>query len=474
MRSKVAAIGLGLVVAACTLTRTSYDECTSNADCRSTFGGARVCGGDGLCASAPPAPRCTTTFPADVLTRPESYPGAILVGVLMDRSLEAQRARENAVRLAVTQVNEAKGFDGKLFGAIFCDIAENTQYDSLKRTDAAITTGTYLADVLGVKAIIGPSSSDDAPKVFDAIKALDVILVSPAATSTSITGYDTKTPTDQAPGLLWRTAVPDTLQGEAIARHLKTLPDGNIVIVKRKSTYGDALTTVLTQSLKEKQIKVFDFETTGERDAAVKDAGDSGAKYVVFVSSLTTDAIAFINAVPTIPSYATTNLFLTDSAANIDLLSGTTMASAVYSRVTGSRPTAQGSTYELFRTSFTAAFRQEPSLLSYVQHSYDAAWLVFYGIGAAQRRDGQVTGAGIARALRKVSDKGKPETPIAPKSWPGAADALGKGETINVTGASGPLDYDPATEEATGVYDIWNIKTDGKSFGIVSTIDPTK
>jgi len=72
-----------------------------------------------------------------------------------------------------TQVNEAKGVDGRLFGIVFCDVAESATYDSAKRTDAAVASALYLADVVGVSAIVGPSSSTDALAVFNAVKAAE-------------------------------------------------------------------------------------------------------------------------------------------------------------------------------------------------------------------------------------------------------------------------------------------------------------
>jgi branched-chain amino acid transport system substrate-binding protein len=474
-RSSSFAFAVALAVAACTLTRTSRDECKTNADCRTAFGVAHVCGGEGLCERAPPNPRCTTTFPADLLTRPESYQGAILVGVLMDRSVETQRARENAVRLAVTQVNEQKGLDGRSFGAIFCDVAENAQYDSLKRTDAAVASGRYLADALGVSAIVGPSASTDALAVFGGVKDLDTLVISPSATSPALTGADTKSPTLEHPGLLWRTAIPDTLQGAAIVRYLKntTPATTTVALVEEKGAYGDALSAVIGEGLGTRVVKTIGYSNTSERDAAIVQAGGAGAKVVVFVSSQTKDAIDFLNAAKSLTSYDQIQLFLTDSAANADLLAGAAGASSVFPRVVGSRPSIpQGPTYELFKTSFSAAFRQDPNLFSFVPHAYDAAWLVFYGTAWSQKREGRISGTGIARGLRQISDLGRPEIPVAPGSWKDIVGSLGAGQTVNVVGASGSLDYDPATEETTGLIDIWSIKADAKSIATVTTIDP--
>ncbi len=460
----------------CTLTRDEVASCTKNADCRDAFGAGLVCGSSGLCEHAPPAPRCTTTFPADLLTRPDSYKNVITIGSLMDRSVETQRGREDAIRLATTQVNEEKGLDGRLFGVVFCDVAENAQYDSLKRTDAAVASARYLADVLGVPAIVGPSASGDALAVFDAIKDQDVLVISPAATSPSLTNHDTATPTDDAPGLLWRTAAPDTLQGAAIARHLTTtFPSASsVVVVNEKGAYGDALAGVFTAAYQQngRQVRTLTFSTTSQRDAAIVDAATTSPAFVLFFSSQTPDAVAFLNAANTLASYKNISLFLTDSAANPDLLSGAAGASAVFPRVVGSRPAVpQGSTFELFKTSYSAAFKKDASTLSFVPHSYDAAWLTFYGSAWALRQAKRLDGTAIAQGLRRVS-AGGPEVAVTPANWTKVIDAFGAGNAVNLVGASGTLDYDPKTEETTGLINIWKISADGKSIESSLTIDP--
>ena len=469
----LAAVTLALT-SSCTLTRTKVDSCSQNSDCRGAFGVGRTCGSDGLCEAAPANARCTTTFPPDVLTRSENYPGVLLVGALMDRSVESQRARENAIRLAATQVNELKGVDGHLFGVVFCDVAEAPVYDSAKRTDAAVASARYLQSVVGVSVIVGPSSSTDALAVFSALKGLDVVVISPSATSPALTGADVKNATDDVPGLLWRTAPPDTLQGAAIVRHVRTAFPlvKSVAVVQEKGPYGDALTSVFTAGFAQegRTVTPFPYRTTSERDAAIVGAGATSTSIALFISSQTTDAIAFLNAAQSLPSYAATTLFLTDSAANKDLLTGAAGASAAFPRVIGSRPAVpQGPTFELFKTSFSAAFRQDPNTFSFVPHSYDATWLAFYGTARAIRRAKRVTGVGIARGLRSLSDK-SPEVAVTPANWGRIIDALGAGGTVNIVGASGALDYDPTTQETTGLVDIWKISNN--AIETVTTIDP--
>ncbi len=472
-----AALGLLLsLTPCCSLTRNDVRLCETNADCREVFGTARICASDGLCGLAPPSPRCATTFPADVLTRSESYPGVLLLGSVMDRSVESQRARENAIRLAVMQVNEERGVDDRLFGIVFCDIAESAIYDSRKRGEAAVASARYLADVVGVPVIVGPSASTDTLAVFDALKGLDVAVISPAATSPELTTADVEEPTDEAPGLLWRTAPPDTLQGAAIVRHLLAAYPvvKRVALVSEKGPYGNALASVFTAGFAQqgRTVSLFPYASSSERDAAIVAAGVTDAKVVLFVSSQTSDGIAFLNAAQLLPSFDAKTLFLTDSAANSDLLKGASSASAVFPRVVGSRPAVPtGPTFELFRASFSAAFRQDPKAFSFVPHSYDAAWLAFYGTAHALRYDKKVTGLGIARGLRAISHVGR-EIPVSPANWNAIADALGSGDSVNLVGASGSLDFDAATEETTGLVEIWKIATDAKSIETVSTLDP--
>lgn len=469
---------LALVLASCTLTRTSVDSCATNADCRAGFGIGSVCNAEGLCEKAVPNPRCTRTFPEDLLSRPESYPNAIVIGSLVVSGIESQRARENATRLAATQVNESGGLDGRLFGIVFCDVAEDPKYDSLKRADAVIATGNYLADVIGAPAFVGPSASPDVISVFKALQSKGVLVISPSATSPELTGADVPAATDETPGLLWRTAVPDTVQGAIIARHLETIdpPVTNVSIVFERGAYGEGLERVFKSSFTKNAPTVRSFGFTagnsGERDGAIVNAGDGSPQYVLFFSSQSGDQSAFVTGVNGLTSYQTVKLFLSDTAANVDLLKNSASASAVFPRIIGTRPTVPaGRVYDLFKFSYNAAFKDDPNRFTFVPHAYDATWLVFSGAAYSLRREQKVTGSGIARGLRRVAPAGDP-VDLAPASWERIRNDMGADKPINLVGASGNLDYDPATEETKGDIDIWKISADGQAIEFVTKYSP--
>lgn len=479
----VLSAGLLALLASCTFTRTSVDSCSTNADCRAGFGIGSICKpDDGLCAKAPVNPRCTRTFPEDLLSRPESYPNAIVLGSLIVGSIESQRARENATRLAIQEVNEQGGLDGRLFGVVFCDVAEDPKFDSLKRADAVVTTGNYLADAIGVPAIVGPSASPDVIAVFNALKAKDVLVISPSATSPELTGADVEQATDEQPGLLWRTAASDTEQGRAIADYLasaKRTPEvNNVSVVFEKGAYGEGLEKVFREAFSQKKpgstitTKGFTAGNTGERNAAVVDAAKPGPQYVLFFSSQSGDQSDFVVGVKDLSTYQNVSLFLSDTAANADLLNNAASASAVFPKIRGTRPAIpQGSVYELFKFSYQAAFNDDPNRFTFVPHAYDATWLVLYGSAYSLRRESRITGLGIAHGLRRVAPGPDGAINVAPGSWRQIVDDLAADKPVKLTGASGDLDYDPSTEETKGAIEFWRIS--GAPPQIVA-IDPTE
>jgi ABC-type branched-subunit amino acid transport system substrate-binding protein len=431
------------------------------------FGAGSVCNSDGYCEKV--RIRAAATFPDDLLTRPESYPGAVLIGSLMDRSVTTHVARESAIRLAATQVKEAGALQGRVFGIVFCDIAKNAQYDSLDRTLAAVRSASYLADAIGVPAIVGPSASTDAVEVYEALKGKDVLLISPSATSPALSGIDSKNPTDENPGRFWRTAPPDTLQGDAIAIYLQQQNVSAVEVIHEQGAYGEGLAAVFEKAFLSigGQTGRTAFSNTSERDAAVVNASKSPAPWVLFISSQTADGAAFLNAAVTLSGYDGKNLFLTDSAANADLLSDAAGASALFPRVRGSRfAVPAGPVYEQFRASFNAAFKAEASDYSYVAHSYDATWLTFYGAARSSGQEGLIHGLGIARGLRRLSLGGSLD--VIPSTWGAIASELSLGRSVDVTGASGALDYLRSTRDR-GPVDIWKIAQSGAGFVVEQT-----
>ncbi|NTV39874.1 MAG: ABC transporter substrate-binding protein, partial [Demequinaceae bacterium] len=167
-----------------------------------------------------------------------SVEGALKVGTLLPLtgSLAFLGPPEVAgVHLAVNEINDAGG----LFGA---DV-EVIDTDSSDTTQPQITSQSVskmIAD--GVGAIIGAASSSVTLNVVDDVAAAEVVMVSPANTSTALTGYSP---------FYFRVAPPDTVQGNALANVI--LADGykNVGVLVFNDDYGTSLRDVIQSTIEE-------------------------------------------------------------------------------------------------------------------------------------------------------------------------------------------------------------------------------
>jgi branched-chain amino acid transport system substrate-binding protein len=203
-------------------------------------------------------------------------------------------------------------------------------------------------------------------------------------------------------------------------------------------------------------------------DAATAVAASDPAE-ILFVSSQQSWIISYLKAAGAQTSYATRSVFLTDAAANQAVLTGSATAAMLFPRVRGTRPAPRDPNEYVF-ASFIADFKAEyagasPTTATFSAHAYDAAWLVLYGAAHARLNEGQVTGTGISRGLRRMS-MGM-DLPIVPASWLGVNAAFRAGDSINVRGASGDLDYNAATRDLAAPIEIWTIGSEGGQYTMV-------
>jgi branched-chain amino acid transport system substrate-binding protein len=448
----------------CSLTRFDPDRCVDHAQCRESFGFGAVCNAEALCEAPRPIPRCAgEPFPDDLFSRPELYRNALVIGSLMDRSSAAHIVRERAVRLAVKEASQAGGLDDRKVAAVFCDIAEDSKYDSLARADAASESAKYLSRTLGIPAIVGPLASGDTQQVWESVRNSGTVIMSPAATSLSLGALE-PAPSDERPGFLWRVAPPDSLQGAVIATDMLERGIKEAMVIRETGLYGDGLAQLFQDHFKAGggvvAVESLNVDTKiGELTAK---AAAHAAQEVLFISSQQDWVIRFLNAASGQQGYATKGIFLTDAAANQAVLAGAAAASPLFARVRGTRPAPRDPKDYVF-ASFAADYKAEyagedAATATFSAHSYDGAWLVLYGAAWSLLRDGRVTGSGIAQGLRRVST-GDQRTAITPSSWLGVLAAFRSGSSVNLSGASGELDFDPVTKNVVAPIEIWNISS---------------
>jgi branched-chain amino acid transport system substrate-binding protein len=435
-----------------------YQRCDTHGACREAFGVGFACTDRGFCEQQL-APRCTRTHPVDYFENGAEYASYLPLGVIVNRSLDAHEARANAVQIVAELANAQGGFGARQRVAVVVCTAElNADLDDATAAEAAVSSAHWLHDVLGAPAIIGPASSSLAKTVFESLGERDVVLVSMSATSAELTELEPPA-TDDAPGRLWRTAVPDTFQARAIVADLRSRGQQRIAVVHQDDNYGVGLADELERDFTGagEALERFSF-SSDPRSALEAVASDATLAEVVFVGAV--DHVrGFLQFVSGNTAFDGRQLFVTDTAASIDLFASPAAPDAVYARVRGTRPGAPvGSVNGFFRGSYLFAFQEDPDLFSFVANAYDAAFMTIYGAAWAEANDGSArSGRSIARGMRQLSD-GAPIA-LGAATWPTALAELEAGRPIDLQGASGDLDVDPVTEEMTGDVEVWTIDT---------------
>ena len=451
----VAALSLG--AAACSLQDASYDACETNRQCTASFGLGSVCASDGLCSEPLRHPRCSDSYPEDLFDDPARYGDAIVFGSLFNLDNPTQQARQNAVRLAIAQIDLEGGLEGRPFGMVLCDIRPGLGDASTSTLDGALAASEYLSATLEVPALLGPSSSTDVAGVFQAVRERGIFVISPSATSPALTDVDEPNPDDARPGLLWRTAPPDSLQGEAIAADMVARGITNVSVISQTGAYGEGLRAVFERVFPS-SFDLYVFSNVNQLSEAITLAGNGSAQEVLFIASTQDDVVTFLTAAATNAGYGSKTLFLTDSAATQDTLDRG--PAALFPKIRGTRPRpldTRDTVYGNFVASYAAEYQDDVTQFSFTSQAYDMTWITALGAAWAALEEGEITGLNIARGARHLSDG--EELILTPSLWNGALQRFRAGQSVNIRGASGTLDYLPESEETSAPFDVWYIDT---------------
>jgi len=311
--------------------------------------------------------------------------------------------------------------------------------------------------------LVGPPSSGETQAVFEALDAdgRRLLIVSPSATSPLLSGLEPP-PTDETPGLLWRTAAPDSLQGRVIAQDLNTRGITRVALVTESGSYGEGLGTVFRAAFETLggSVMALPYATDAGLNESVRSAAAADVDAMLFVSSQTADAVAAVLTANVVGWPMGREIFVTDSAANEDFLSGTSSATALYPVIRGTRPApSSGPVYDAFITRYAAEFTGEDArTASFTAQSWDAAWMIFAGAAWARSTDRPYDADSLARGLRRLSSG----TPVdfGSGALMSLETAFAGGGGVDVRGASGALDYDPVSEETTAPIQLWTVGGD--------------
>lgn len=389
-------------------------------------------------SSVAPSSTSTTTAP-----RPGAD-GALAIGQLAPLTGPIATISDSftvPVRLAVDEMNLSGGVNGKPVGLVVGDDAS-----ALDTGKSAFST---LVDANHVDAIIGPSTSQLALALIAANERDPVVICSG---SNSYGPISRAAPTS---GFYFRTAPPDQLQADALARLIVADGHRRPVVLATGDAYGVPFGTALVRDLRAQHVP-------GARFVTIKPGGADGVSAVDRALTRNPDAVVLIGfpegTAPVlkalvargkgpnqIPTYGSDGLQSADLGALVDPANP-----AVVAGMKGTSPAGApaGIDHPFNARLLTAGV--EPFFSA---STYDCTILVGLAAVAARSDDPRKIRNHFAANLGGKLDC---------STFAECASALKSRRTIHYRGASSVFNRWQRFEPGTGVYDIWTLGLDAR------------
>lgn len=366
--------------------------------------------------------------------------GEFRLGALMPMTGDLQAYGEtslNGVQLAVRQINEQGGINGR---EMVIEVGD-TQTAPQPGIDAA----QQLVNVFGAHALVGALSSGVTIPVAESVTSEEgVVQISPASTSPVITTLDDD-------DFLFRTVPSDAFQGRALSELVNEAGLAGVSILYINNDYGEGLAESFTAS----------FEASGGSVLATEAYDDGAGSYRGELSSVASDdaeALVLIgypeNGITILRQALEGGHFdrfvFTDGLKSPDIIES--VGAQALEGSFGSVPQAPDDSpaAENYAAAYADAYGERPPQ-PFIDTAYDAAFVVALAAEAAGSRDRTV----IRDHLREVANA--PGEVILPGEWSKAVELLAAGEDIQYSGASGSIEFDNNGDVA-GSFAHWVIE----------------
>lgn len=462
--------------------------CTKHSECVAAFDADHICGKQGECVSVL-TPECTIFhWPNETPSDKVVFLGSIMSTMPPFDALVVPL--QNAVQLAVEDFNANTDLPG---GYKLAWLACDDQADP----DVAAKAAAHLSDTVGAPAFVGPVFSELVLSLADQVKASGTLMITPSATAKSIT-------TLMDNDLVWRPISSDVYQASAIADRIPLLSPKptKVAFLFKDDAYGNLL---LTDTLSRLTMKEPGITTTTHKypnpvgltmdqllqmyGTIVATAWGAPGKHPDTIVLLGTTEVANLilafmlawdaeNPDPPLPRFIVSHGGVPALPGLIDAAMSMALKQALMAITEGVAPIIFDPTnFNNFNLRYKIRFNdQEP--ISASSLSYDAAMVVMLAMSAVPGGE-EITGASIAAAIAELVDK--KGIPVSFGEVDGvtltfikkARNNLVNGNTVDLRGVSGELDFDLATGEVRTNLLGWGIDPDANmpSKGV---IDPKR
>jgi branched-chain amino acid transport system substrate-binding protein len=346
-----------------------------------------------------------------------------------------------AAQLAAQQINAAGGvLNGRMIELVEADDQTNPQ--------AGVAAATRLVQVDGVVAMVGPMGSGITIPVAQTVTIpAGVTVVSPSATSPAISGLSDN-------DTVFRTAVPDGLQGRVLARVVRERGIERVAVMAVNNDYGRGLQNTFTEAFTAAGGTVTSAQNFEENRASYRselsNAASQGSPQALMVvgypasggNTILRQALenGFFDRFVMTDGMRDPSVVETVGAQNLGTSVGTSGGSA-----------AAPAQLEAYVNAYRAANPNLDPTAAFSPQMYDAV----IAIALAIQKAGSADRAAIARNLRDVSNG--PGTAVGPGEFARAKELLAAGTDIDYQGASGPLEFNEAGD-AAGAIDVWAVQ----------------
>ncbi|MEP0912190.1 ABC transporter substrate-binding protein [Leptolyngbya sp. FACHB-711] len=391
--------------------------------------------------------------PSAATTAGASVEGQLKIGTLLPITGDLAQygtTMQDSVNLLGETVNACGGVLGKPVQIV----SEDDQTDP-----AAGAAGmTKLAEVDKVAGVVGAAGSAVSSAAVDIAVRNQVVQISPSSTSPTFTDRAKK---GEFNGFWFRTAPPDTFQGDALAQLAQQQGAKEVAVLAINNDYGNGLIDSFIPAFKELGGTVTNESSPTKYapdattfDSELRAAFNGNPDAIVMVAYPETGSIILKQAQEQGLLDGNTKILMSDGMKTDKLaeLSGKTADDKfIVSGGLGTAPSAGGPAIDQFSDAYQNKFNRAPNV--YDPNSWDAAAVIALAAEAAKA----TTGAAIKDQIRAVtSGDGEKVTDVCQ----GLA-LLREGKPINYEGASGTVDFNPEGD-VVGSYDVWTIADDGK------------
>lgn len=377
--------------------------------------------------------------------------------------LPPDQSGEAGVRHAISEINAAGGLDGRPLGALACPTPSEP--------DAAVERARRMAEIISEPALIGAPTPDvNAALYTDVARIYGLVLLTPTVAEPSRAAVDDA-------GLLWHLRSSARQDAAAVA-HLALLSDpARVAIVHRDTEWGRSLASqaeaVLCAADRCPPDGAQSLAFAPFADDLFDQIAPAAEADVVISIGRPVDALPLFSALadaeaPRVfavggPRSAAdlAPVFSLDAEGNSRLPAWReALRSALLCGSATVGPSRRGPAWDGWIGDFETAW---PSIEAEAAAPYvDAVFSLAYAIVAAERADGEITGARIADGLGRLS--AGPRVRVGRLDWTTGVAALADGD-IDLEGVSSALAFDAATGVAqSGVDGTWY---DGSPTGVI-------